>query len=78
METLTVDERKKIHYVLDMLATQDRISAKFVKFIRDEIYELRTEYESNNYRIFFIFDNNKIVMLFNEFQKKRRKFPTAK
>ncbi|MDR1097214.1 MAG: type II toxin-antitoxin system RelE/ParE family toxin [Tannerella sp.] len=38
--------------------------------MRDEIYELRSEYESNIYCIFFIFDEGKIVVLFNGFQKK--------
>jgi hypothetical protein len=33
MQTLNEGEQKKIHYVFDMLATQERISAKFVKFI---------------------------------------------
>jgi DNA-binding XRE family transcriptional regulator len=41
MQTLNTDEQRKIHYVLDILATQERISAKFVKFIRDSVYELR-------------------------------------
>jgi phage-related protein len=77
MQTLTVGERQKIYYILDMLATQDKISTKFVKFIRDEIYELRAEYASNSYRIFFIFDDNKIVMLFNGFQKKTQKTPES-
>jgi putative addiction module killer protein len=75
MQTLNAVEQKKIHYVLDMLATQERVSAKFVKFIRDGVYELRAEYESNIYRIFFIFDDGNIVVLFNGFQKKTQKTP---
>lgn len=35
--------------------------------------ELRMQYNSNIYRIFFIFDEEKIVVLFNGFQKKSRK-----
>ncbi|MDR0829540.1 MAG: type II toxin-antitoxin system RelE/ParE family toxin [Prevotellaceae bacterium] len=75
MDTLTDSERKKIHYILDMLATQERLTSKFVKYIKDGIYELRAEYESNIYRLFFIFDGNKIVVLFNGFQKKTQKTP---
>jgi putative addiction module killer protein len=77
MQTLNTGEKKKIHYVLDMLATHERISAKFVKFVRDGIYELRAEYESNIYRIFFIFDGGNIVILFNGFQKKTQKTPES-
>ena len=74
---LTLDDRakKKIFYVLDMLKTQDRVSEKFVKAIRDGVYELRAEYESNIYRVFFCFDDGNIVILFNGFQKKTQKTP---
>ena len=58
-----------------MLKTQERLSAKFVKFIRDGVFELRTEYNSNIYRVFFIFDEGNIVVLFNGFQKKSQKTP---
>jgi phage-related protein len=75
MANLTIDEQKKIHYGLDLLATQERISKKFVKFVRDDIFELRTEYNGNIYRLFFIFDDGKIVVLFNGFQKKSQKTP---
>ena len=39
------------------------------------IYELRTEYGGNIYRVFFIFDEGQIVVLFNGFQKKTQKTP---
>lgn len=42
----------------------------------DGIYELRTEYGGNIYRVFFIFDDGQIVVLFNGFQKKTQKTPT--
>ena len=48
---------------------------KFIKYIRDGLYELRMEYGGNIYRIFFIFDEGQIVVLFNGFQKKSQKTP---
>lgn len=54
---------------------EDRISTKFVKYIRDGIYEVRAMYSNNIYRIFFIFDDGKIVVLFNGFQKKTSEAP---
>lgn len=75
MTTLTEKEQEKIQYGLLLLKTQERLSSKFVKFIRDELYELRTEYNSNIYRVFFIFDEGWIVVLFNGFQKKTQKTP---
>ena len=58
-----------------LLKTQDRLPQKFVKHIKEGIYELRTEYNGNIYRVFFIFDEDKIVVLFNGFQKKTQKTP---
>ncbi len=77
MQTLKVKEQEKIQYGLLLLKTQDRIPTKFVKLIRDGIYELRTEYGGNIYRVFFIFDDGNIVVLFNGFQKKTQKTPSG-
>lgn len=68
--------QKKIDYVLDVLKMQDRVSEKFVKYIKEGIYEIRASYNGNIYRAFFIFDEGNIVMLFNGFQKKSQKTPS--
>ncbi|MDR1981987.1 MAG: type II toxin-antitoxin system RelE/ParE family toxin [Tannerellaceae bacterium] len=75
MNSLSVKEKKKIHYILDLLQTEDRISTKFIKYIRDGIYEIRAMHSGNIYRIFFIFDEGKIIVLFNGFQKKTQEAP---
>ena len=75
MKTLKEKEQEKIQYGLLLLKSQDRLPKKFVKLIRDGIYELRTEYGRNIYRVFFIFDEGEIVVLFNGFQKKTQKTP---
>ncbi len=72
-----LDERTqdKVQYGLMLLKTQDRLSTKFVKHIKEGVFELRTKYNGNIYRVFFIFDEDKIVVLFNGFQKKTQKTP---
>ena len=75
MESLTEKEQEKILYGLLLLKSQERLSKKFVKLIRDGVYELRTEYGGNIFRVFFIFDEGDIVVLFNGFQKKTQKTP---
>ena len=75
METLTEKEQEKVLYGLLLLKSQGRLPKKFVKHIQDGIYELRTEYGGNIYRVFFIFDEGRIVVLFNGFQKKTQKTP---
>ena len=77
MEGLTAKEREKVDYGLVLMKTQDRLPTKFVKHIRDGLYELRTEYNGNIYRVFFIFDEGNIVVLFNGFQKKTQKIPSS-
>lgn len=59
------------------MKTQDRLPKKFVKLIRDGLYELRTEYNGNIYRVFFIFDEGQIIVLFNGFQKKTQRTPSS-
>lgn len=75
LSSLTEKEKEKIQYGLLLLKTQDRLPLKFVKLIRDGLYELRTEYAGNIFRVFFIFDEGKVVVLFNGFQKKSQKTP---
>jgi phage-related protein len=55
----------------------DRVSEKFLKQLTgtDGLYEIRIEYQSNIYRIFCCFDEGKLVVLFNGFQKKTQKTP---
>ena len=52
IKSLTQDEQKKMNYILDMLKWNDRISSKFVKHLRDGLFELRMEYTGNIYRCF--------------------------
>lgn len=75
MATLTPAQRRKVDYSIDMLRTQDRVSAKFVKHLREGLFELRAEFEGNIFRVFFIFDGNDIVVLFSGFRKKTQKTP---
>lgn len=77
MATLKEKEQEKIQYGLLLLKTQDRLPKKFVKLVKDGLYELRTEYNGNIYRVFFIFDNDQVVVLFNGFQKKTQKTPPS-
>ncbi|GAB6122329.1 type II toxin-antitoxin system RelE/ParE family toxin [Dysgonomonas termitidis] len=77
IKTLGKKELLKLKYILSLLETTDRMPVKFIKYIRDELYELRMEYNSNIYRVFFIFDEDFVVVLFNGFQKKTQKTPVS-
>jgi phage-related protein len=77
MQGLAEKEQQKVKYGLLLLKLQDKVSARFVKYIRNGIYELRTLYNGNIFRVFFIFDDGNVVVLFNGFQKKTRKTPES-
>lgn len=75
--SLNKKEVMKVKYVLSLLETYDRVPVKFIKHIQEGLYELRINYTGNIYRIFFIFDEDMIVVLFNGFQKKTQKTPQS-
>jgi len=77
LETLSEKERRKLDYLLSLLITEERLSTKIVKVVRDGIFELRMLYSGNIYRVFFIFDENAVVILFSGFQKKTPKTPKS-
>ena len=77
MQKLSEKEQEKVQYGLLLLKTQGRLPKKFVRFIRDGIFELRTEFGGNIFRVFFIFDEGEMVVLFNGFQKKTQKTPSG-
>ncbi len=69
--------QEKIEYVFKLIRQVERIPEKFLKHLTstDGLYEIRIEYQSNIYRIFCFFDQGKLVVLLNGFQKKTRKTP---
>lgn len=73
--TLSKAEADKIRYVLDLLKLEYRVPRHYIKFIRDGVYELRVNHKNNEFRIFFIYDGETIVVLFNAFRKKTQKTP---
>ncbi len=67
----------KIQQVLELIKQVDRVPEKFLKHLSgtEGLYEIRVEYQSNIYRIFCCFDEGRLVVLFNGFQKKTQKIP---
>ncbi len=70
--------KSKIEHVLFVISVAERIPIKFFKHIEgtDGLYEIRVEYSGNIYRVFACFDEGRIVVLFNGFQKKSQKTPS--
>jgi phage-related protein len=75
MSNLSETEQLKIRRALLLFSNTERIPSHFIKYIEDEIYEFRVNYGNNEFRIFFIYDGEKLVILFNAFRKKTQKTP---
>ncbi|GJQ61042.1 MAG: hypothetical protein SCALA702_00950 [Melioribacteraceae bacterium] len=71
--------QEKIDYVLYLIKNVERIPVKFLKHIEctNGLYELRIKTGSDIFRIFCCFDEGKLVILFNGFQKKSQKTPKS-
>lgn len=69
--------QEKIEYVFKLIRTVERVPKKFMKHIEstDGLYEIRIKYGSDIFRIFCCFDEGRVVILFNAFQKKTQKTP---
>lgn len=69
--------KAKIDYILYLIANEDRVPVKFLKHIEgsDGLYEIRVKAGRNIFRIFCFFDEGKLIIVLNAFQKKTQKTP---
>jgi len=74
-KNLDVKVKLKIQYVFELIKQVDRVPEKFLSPMTgyEGLFEIRIEYQSNIYRVFCCFDEGRLVVLFNGFQKKNRK-----
>lgn len=75
VSSLSNDEANKLRRALDLFKVETRMPRHYIKFIRDGIYEFRVNYGNNEIRVFFIYDGDTVVVLFNAFRKKPPKTP---
>lgn len=68
----------KIQYVFQLIKQVEKVPKKFFKHLAgtNGLYEIRIAYQSNIYRVFCCFDDGRLIVLFNGFQKKTQKTPT--
>lgn len=70
--SLDLSVQANIEYVFKLIRTVDMIPQKFLKHNEETegLYEIRIKVGSDIYRVFYCFDDGRIVILFNGFQKK--------
>jgi len=67
----------KIFKIIEAIETLERVPSNYLKSMEgtDGLYEARIQLASNIWRVFCFFDNGKLVILLNGFQKKTQKTP---
>ena len=76
-KTLRKETLQKVYQVFIYIMTLEQVPVKFLKAITGVtgLYEIRVEEGGNIYRIFCCMDDDRLVILFNGFQKKSQKTP---
>ncbi|MEO5910122.1 MAG: type II toxin-antitoxin system RelE/ParE family toxin [Pelobium sp.] len=69
----------KILWTFRIIETQQQVPTDYLKHIEgtDGLYEIRVQQGSDIFRVFCFFDEGKLVVLANGFQKKTQKTPKA-
>ena len=69
--------REKIFWTFLLIEEVQQIPESYLKHIEstDGLYEIRVQVASDTFRIFCFFDEGRIVVLVNGFQKKTQKTP---
>ncbi|MFY7742588.1 MAG: type II toxin-antitoxin system RelE/ParE family toxin [Flavobacterium sp.] len=69
----------KIFKIIEAIETLERVPSNYLKSMEgtNGLYEARIQLGSNIWRVFCFFDNGKLVILLNGFQKKSQKTPKS-
>ena len=67
----------KIFKIIEAIEMLERVPSNYLKAMEgtNGLYEARIQLASNIWRVFCFFDNGKLVILLNGFQKKTQKTP---
>ena len=71
--------KDKILWTFRIIETQKQIPKEYLKHIEgtEGLYEIRVQQGSDIFRVFCFFDEGKLVVLANGFQKKSQKTPKS-
>jgi phage-related protein len=72
--------RDKILWTLQLIEEVEKVPETYLKHLvgTDGLYEVRVQVGSDIFRIFSFFDEGRLVVLANGFQKKTQKHPNKK
>ena len=75
----SVKVQKKILAVLDLITVLERVPVEYLKHLEGthRLYQIRVQFASDAFRLFHFFDEGKLVVVRNGFQKKSQKTPRS-
>ena len=67
----------KVDWTIDLVESIDHVPIDYFKHLTDSdgMYEIKVKVSSNIFRIFCFFDEDKLIIAINGFQKKSQKTP---
>jgi phage-related protein len=76
-ESLKPEVQKKFNWTLQLISTLEKIPNKYFDHMSGSsgIFEIRVEVGTDIYRVFSFFDEGRLIILINGFQKKTPKTP---
>ena len=77
LKNQTTKVQDKIFKIIEAIETLERVPSQYLKHLSGThgLYEARIKLGSNIWRVFCFFDEGKLVILLNGFQKKAQKTP---
>lgn len=75
---LKPEVQRKFNWTLKLVATTERVPVKFFKYLKGTtgIFEIRIEVGSEIFRVLSFFDDGRLIVIMNAFQKKSQKIKT--
>ena len=76
-EEQSLKVKKKLIWTMDLIEQMEQVPKEYFKHIEgtDGLYEIRVQQGNDIFRIFSFFDEGKLIVVANGFQKKSQKTP---
>jgi phage-related protein len=77
LDSLSDQQAQKVTWVLRLVERIDIVPIQYLKKLdgTEDIWEIRSQFGGNNYRLLGFFDGGRLIILTNGFSKKTQKTP---
>lgn len=74
-KTLSPKVQDKFIWTFQLIEEVEKVPKVYLKHITKDLYEVRVKFGSNIFRVFGFFDEDKLIIIINGYQKKTQKAP---